>query len=86
VALLCGVAAIALGLDTGLLTRLSLADTAKVEQTLLDKIHPMPAAQAAPSGALDLAALPVEGQMPALDGAIEWINSAPLQAFAFTFG
>ena len=78
VALLCGVAAIALGLDTGLLTRLSLTNTSKVEQTLLDKIHPMPAAQAASAGALDLAALPVEGQMPSLDGAIEWINSAPL--------
>ena len=80
VALLCGVAAIALGLDTGLLTRLSLANTARVEQTLLDKIHPMPAAQAASAGALDLAALPVEGRMPSLDGAIEWINSAPLTA------
>ena len=80
VALLCGVAAIALGLDTGLLTRLSLTNTAKVEQTLLDKIRPMPAATAASAGALDLAALPVEGQLPSLGGAVEWLSSPPLTA------
>ena len=79
VALLCGVAVIALGLDSGLLTRLSLANTSRVEQALVDKIRPMPAAPAA-SGALDLAALPVEGQFPSLNGAIEWINSPPLTA------
>jgi cytochrome c biogenesis protein CcdA/thiol-disulfide isomerase/thioredoxin len=38
VAVLCGVAAIALGLDTGLLTRVSLASTANVEQALIDKV------------------------------------------------
>jgi cytochrome c biogenesis protein CcdA/thiol-disulfide isomerase/thioredoxin len=79
VALLAGVAAIALGLDTGLLTRLSLTNTASVEQSLVDRIRPMPAKPAA-SGPLDLAALPVEGQLPALDGAIEWIDSPPLTA------
>ncbi len=80
VALLGGVVVIALGLDTGLLTRLSLANTSKVEQSLLDKIHPMPAATAASAGTLNLAALPVEGQFPSLDGAVEWINSPPLTA------
>ena len=79
VALLCGVMVIALGLDSGLLTRLSLANTSRVEQALVDKIRPVPAAPAA-SGALDLAALPVEGQFPSLNGAIEWINSPPLTA------
>ena len=79
VALLLGVAAIALGLDTGLLTRLSLTNTARVEQSLVDRIRPMPSAGAA-SGALNLAALPVEGPMPSLNGAIEWINSPPLTA------
>ncbi len=79
VALLCGVAVIALGLDSGLLTRLSLTNTSRVEQALVDKIRPMPAAPAA-SGALDLAALPVEGQFPSLNGAVEWINSPPLTA------
>ena len=79
VALLLGVAAIALGLDTGLLTRLSLTNTARVEQSLVDRIRPMPKASAS-SGALNLAALPVEGPMPSLNGAIEWLNSPPLTA------
>ena len=39
-ALLCGVAAIALGLDTGVLAQLSLAGTASVEQALIDKVRP----------------------------------------------
>jgi cytochrome c biogenesis protein CcdA/thiol-disulfide isomerase/thioredoxin len=76
VALLCGVAVIALGLDSGLLTRLSLTNTSRVEQALVDKIRPAPAAAA--SGAPNLAALPVEGAFPSLDGAVEWINSPPL--------
>lgn len=37
VAVLAGVAAIALGLDTGLLTKLSLAGTSRIEQVLVDK-------------------------------------------------
>ena len=38
VAVLCGVAAITLGLDTGLLTQVSLASTSSVEQVLIDKV------------------------------------------------
>jgi cytochrome c biogenesis protein CcdA len=38
VAVLAGVAAIALGLDTGFLTRVSLASTSSVEQALIDKV------------------------------------------------
>ena len=38
-AVLIAVAAIALGLDTGFLTRVSLASTASLEQGLLDKFH-----------------------------------------------
>ena len=38
VAVLCGVVAIALGLDTGLLTQVSLASTSSVEQALIDKV------------------------------------------------
>ncbi|MEJ0095856.1 MAG: cytochrome c biogenesis protein DipZ [Methylocella sp.] len=44
VAVLLAVVAIALGLDTGFLTRVSLASTASVEQNLLDKFHPSPSA------------------------------------------
>ncbi|MET0687830.1 MAG: redoxin domain-containing protein, partial [Methyloceanibacter sp.] len=40
VAVLASVAAIALGLDTGLLTRLSTASTAALEQSLIDRLHP----------------------------------------------
>src|SRR5215470_14240000 len=46
VAVLAAVAAIALGLDTGFLTRISLASTASLEQGLLDKAQSM-------SGAVD---------------------------------
>ncbi len=75
-AVLIGVAAIALGLDTGLLTRLSLGGTARVEQTLLDRFRPGGAMSSAamPAGG----ALPVERPFPALGGATGWMNSAPL--------
>jgi cytochrome c biogenesis protein CcdA/thiol-disulfide isomerase/thioredoxin len=44
VAVLAGVAAIALGLDTGFLSRVSYASTASLEQKLLDGLQPAPAA------------------------------------------
>ncbi len=75
VLVLIGVAAIALGLDTGLLTRLSSGGTNRIEQSLLSRFgaaQPMNAARA------PLNALPVEGAMPPLSGATEWINSPPL--------
>ncbi|MDM0008241.1 cytochrome c biogenesis protein DipZ [Variovorax sp. J22G73] len=121
VALLCGVAAIALGLDTGVLAQLSLAGTSSVEQALIDKVRPKkplgqpteePAvvttgpdstvmmagsnAMMAPGNAMMAAsnsmmmsadkgagtaspsALPVEGNGPSLDGAVQWLNSPPL--------
>jgi cytochrome c biogenesis protein CcdA/thiol-disulfide isomerase/thioredoxin len=40
VAVLASVVAVAMGLDTGLLTRLSLSSTASLEQTLVDKVGP----------------------------------------------
>jgi cytochrome c biogenesis protein CcdA/thiol-disulfide isomerase/thioredoxin len=105
VAVLIGVVAIALGLDTGLLTQVSLASTSSLEQSLLDKFKPAGAQggamsmsmSGAPSmsmsGAPSMAMtgkpggaspaqptgpLSVEGGLPALDGAVEWINSPPL--------
>jgi len=110
VALLAGVAVIALGMDTGYLTQLSLASTSKLEQALVDKVQPPPAAPMAPvaraddsivlpgdssammmkgGGAMMMAAkpesaadraLPVEGSLPSLSGAVEWLNSPPLSA------
>jgi thiol-disulfide isomerase/thioredoxin len=109
-------AAIFFGLDTGFLTQVSLANTASLEQSLIDRIHPAPAKIAAesssvmmpegggammsanpammsdkaptmamnrnPSAMMKAAAaaqaLPVEGSLPALGGAVEWLNSPPL--------
>ena len=42
VAILAGVAAVALGLDRGILTQLSLSSTAGLEQRLVDRFHPQP--------------------------------------------
>jgi cytochrome c biogenesis protein CcdA/thiol-disulfide isomerase/thioredoxin len=75
VLVLVGVAAIALGLDTGLLTRLSLAQTNMLEQSLLEKAG---LARKNESTAVAGSNLPVEGQLPALDGATLWLNSPPL--------
>lgn len=121
VAMLAGVAAIATGLDTGLLTRVSSVATAGVEQKLIDTLAPRPASDAPTGGAMmrsaataaadEVAAggammsrvamsanaagpammsrravaqaadaLPVEGKLPALTGAVEWLNTAPLTA------
>ena len=77
VLVLCGVAAIALGLDTGLLTRVSLASTGGIEQKLINAVRPAPAP--APQPVLKAGEpLPVEGQMPSLAGATQWLNSPPL--------
>lgn len=78
-AVLAGVVAIALGADTGLLTRLSLGGTAGVEQSLLDRFHPDDRRATAGAGG---GMLPVEGGFPSLAGATEWINSPPLDARA----
>ncbi len=75
VLVLAGVAAIALGLDTGLLTRVSLASTGGIEQKLINAVRPAPAPQPALQAG---APLPVEGTMPSLAGATQWLNSSPL--------
>ncbi|MED5536826.1 MAG: cytochrome c biogenesis protein DipZ [Pseudomonadota bacterium] len=75
VLVLVGVAAIALGLDTGLLTRISAAGTGRLEQALLTTVGRGVPTNTAPA---DLNNLPVEGVMPPLTGATTWINSPPL--------
>ncbi|MGF6936153.1 cytochrome c biogenesis protein CcdA/thiol-disulfide isomerase/thioredoxin [Paraburkholderia sp. UCT70] len=77
VLVLAGVAAIALGLDTGLLTRVSLASTGGIEQKLIDAVRPPPLVQIAVKAG---DTLPVEGDLPTLDGATQWLNSPPLTA------
>jgi cytochrome c biogenesis protein CcdA/thiol-disulfide isomerase/thioredoxin len=112
VAVLAAVVAIALGVDTGFLTRVSTASTAALEQGLLDRFKPAsPNAATAPSvvmnggpgtmtggpammgGAAMMGGpammmkgksadqsddLPIEGALPPLIGATEWLNSKPL--------
>jgi cytochrome c biogenesis protein CcdA/thiol-disulfide isomerase/thioredoxin len=115
-AMLGGVVAIAFGLDTGVLARVSTIATGGLEQKLVDKLSPgarpanpvaagnktnasadasgsdavmtaNPAADASNAGAMMLAsqgasggaaALPVEGALPTLNGAVQWLNSPPL--------
>ncbi|GLQ95998.1 cytochrome c biogenesis protein DipZ [Dyella mobilis] len=73
---LAGVVVVALGADTGWLTRASLANTGSIEQKLIDAISPSPVAAATTHSAGE--SLPVEGEMPSLSGATQWLNSAPL--------
>lgn len=90
IAMLIGVVAIALGLDTGLLTNVSSVATAGLEQKLLNTLSPVAPSDSSPSGATmsvslkDVAdsalKLPVEGSLPDLSGAVTWLNSAPLTA------
>ncbi|MBK5397506.1 cytochrome c biogenesis protein DipZ [Pseudomonas sp. TH39(2020)] len=94
-AMLAGVAAIALGLDTGILARMSTASTGGIEQALVGRLagrspnvsgammaqvpssgNAMKAADKAPG------TLPIEGKLPPLDGAVQWLNSPPLTAQA----
>ncbi len=86
-AVLAAIAAIALGLDTGFLTNLSVASTSSLEQGLLDRLRPREniattggpsMMRAKPAGQSD--ELPVEGPLPSLSGAVEWLNSKPLTA------
>jgi cytochrome c biogenesis protein CcdA/thiol-disulfide isomerase/thioredoxin len=72
---LAGVVAIALGLDTGLLTQLSLTRTTGLETTLLEKVG---LGRKTTSVAVAGSDLPVEGTLPALTGAVQWLNSPPL--------
>ncbi|XCY77117.1 cytochrome c biogenesis protein DipZ [Pseudomonas sp. CBR-F] len=87
--MLAGVAAIALGLDTGILARLSTASTGGLEQSLVEKLSAKPEQKsgAMMAGGAMMAAnhsdtLPVESQLPPLDGAVQWLNSEPLTAEA----
>ncbi|WP_076997111.1 cytochrome c biogenesis protein DipZ [Variovorax sp. KK3] len=112
-AMLAGVVAIALGLDTGILAQLSTASTGGIEQKLVERLGNKPAEGAmamrgsqtmmmqgpgmapsegagpsmmaggsamrmAPAGGAAASPLPDQGAAPSLDGATQWLNSAPL--------
>jgi cytochrome c biogenesis protein CcdA/thiol-disulfide isomerase/thioredoxin len=85
-AVLVAIVAIALGLDTGFLTNLSVGSTTSLEQGLLDRLHPRndtamtggPSMMRAKQPSSANEPLPSEGPMPSLEGATEWLNSPPL--------
>jgi len=94
-AMLIGVIAIAVGLDTTVLAQISTVATGGIEQklvnslsgrpqpandTIVDTAHPGPAMMMRAANAGAPAALPVEGQIPPLSGAVQWLNSPPLTA------
>jgi cytochrome c biogenesis protein CcdA/thiol-disulfide isomerase/thioredoxin len=92
IAVLAGVAVIALGIDAGFLNRLSAAPTTAIEQALVARTQTK-AASIAMNGSSDMmmmmmtaepktakADLPVEGNLPSLAGAVAWLNSPPLTA------
>jgi cytochrome c biogenesis protein CcdA/thiol-disulfide isomerase/thioredoxin len=91
-AVLVAVVAIFFGLDTSLLTQVSLAGTTALEQRLLDRLRPRDQAQAATrsGGGVAMTAsrssgdlpLPVEDILPSYAGAAAWLNSPPLTAEA----
>jgi cytochrome c biogenesis protein CcdA/thiol-disulfide isomerase/thioredoxin len=86
---LAGVAAVALGLDTGILARLSLASTTPAEQRLVDRFGGRPSAQMFVGAAAGASSGPAAGDsassahtIPDLMLASGWINTPPLTATA----
>jgi cytochrome c biogenesis protein CcdA/thiol-disulfide isomerase/thioredoxin len=75
IAVLLGVVAILLGMDTGVLARLAPVPTARVEQFFIDRTDLSRTAKRDKAAGIDL---PVEGLMPSLAGAVAWLNSPPL--------
>ncbi|GLU29265.1 cytochrome c biogenesis protein DipZ [Brucella sp. NBRC 12950] len=89
IGVISGALAIAFGLDTGFLARISYASTASLEQSVLDRFssakNPAPVlddTQVSSTSNVEpklyRSTLPIEDLAPPLDGAIEWLNSAPL--------
>jgi len=80
VLVLLGVGAIALGLDTRVLSKISSAQTAGLETGLASKLGvggPMDESKARTNRMGELV-LPVEGELPSLAGLGPWFNSPPL--------
>jgi cytochrome c biogenesis protein CcdA/thiol-disulfide isomerase/thioredoxin len=78
-AVIVGAVAIALGWDTGLLTKFSFVNTAKAEEHLIGSLG-APRSAFVPVSEAALPVLPDEGPMPDLNGAVGWINSPPLSS------
>jgi cytochrome c biogenesis protein CcdA/thiol-disulfide isomerase/thioredoxin len=78
VAVILGVAAIALGWDTNLLTKFSFVNTSRAEAHLINALGPKKPAVLPVNAAESRPILTDEGPMPDLTGAVAWLNSAPL--------
>jgi cytochrome c biogenesis protein CcdA/thiol-disulfide isomerase/thioredoxin len=78
VAVIMGVVAIALGWDTNLLTKFSFVNTSKAEAHLINALGPEKSAFRPANAVGSQTVLADEGPMPELNGAVAWINSAPL--------
>jgi cytochrome c biogenesis protein CcdA/thiol-disulfide isomerase/thioredoxin len=82
VAVILGVAAIALGWDTNLLTKFSFVNTSKAETNLINALSPQKTGTLTVSVAAGRPGsgpvLGDEGPMPELSGAVAWLNSPPL--------
>ena len=95
-AVVLGAGAIALGLDTGVLSQLSLGTTSTLENALVDRLEtrrPQTSTASADAGSQQAGliltaqrregasapapALGIEGVLPSLAGATEWINASP---------
>src|SRR3954454_2596664 len=77
---LVGVAAIALGLDTRVLSKISSAQTASIESSLAGRLGASQSMDetATRTNAMGELVLPIEGALPPLDGLGPWFNSPPL--------
>ena len=80
VLVLVGVGAIALGLDTRVLSKISSAQTASLESGLAQRLGlgGQAGVTNTKTNAMGDLILPVEGQLPTLDGLGPWFNSQPL--------
>ena len=79
VLVLIGVVAIALGLDTRVLSKISSAQTASLESGLAAKLGLGQGAESdARTNAMGELVLPSQGELPPLDGLGPWYNSPPL--------
>ncbi|RJT46742.1 cytochrome c biogenesis protein DipZ [Rahnella woolbedingensis] len=82
--MLVGVLAISLGLDRGVLARVSLLPTAPIEEQLLQKLGTPELPKIKETKAAltpikeELPVLKDQGEMPPLTGVVQWLNSPPL--------
>jgi cytochrome c biogenesis protein CcdA/thiol-disulfide isomerase/thioredoxin len=78
VAVIMGVAALALGWDTNLLTKFSFVNTGQAEEHLIGALGSAKPVMAAAPSESDALVLHDEGPMPAIPGGVQWLNSPPL--------